>query len=284
MRDAMIGLCAGLAALIAAPFGASAQTAPELKSPQAETKAIGVASTTKPEIVPSLIVMNSHGATLQGGKLTLTNVSPNVIIFADRPVRSAGHALTAHFLEEWDPVAGADSFAKDPPNATVSAFDKEASTVKDAVVELTSPKMDGADSSSTSRCWRATSTAPTARLQCSSTSSACRGRRCPTPALRAARPTGARSTTPITAARLWAQRSARQRSGRWPRGRTIIHTPIPIMPRRRRPAATILIRRATERPALLIRGGEHKATLPGGKRPGETRTSFTKTSTEGRME
>ena len=145
MRDAMIGLCAGLAALIAAPFGASAQTAPELKSPQAETKAIGVASTTKPEIVPSLIVMNSHGATLQGDKLRLTNVSPNVIIFADRPVRSAGHALTAHFLEEWDPATGADSFAKDPPNATVSAFDKEASTVKDAVVELTSPKMDGAD-------------------------------------------------------------------------------------------------------------------------------------------
>jgi hypothetical protein len=48
----------------------------------------------------------------------------------------------AHVLEEWDPVLGGDSFAKKPPNATVSAFDKEASTVKDAVVELTSPKMD----------------------------------------------------------------------------------------------------------------------------------------------
>ena len=71
--------------------------------------------------------------------VTLMGVSPSVIIFADRPVRSAGHALTAHFLEEWDPATGADSFAKDPPNATVSAFDKEASTVKDAVVELTAP-------------------------------------------------------------------------------------------------------------------------------------------------
>ncbi len=145
MRDIIVGLCAGLVPLVAAPIAASAQSAPALKSPQAEPKAIGVPSNTKPEIVPSLIVMNSHGATLQGDKLTLLGVSPNVINFADRPVRSAGHALTAHFLEEWDPVAGADSFAKDPPNATVSAFDKDATTVKDAVVELTSPKMDGAN-------------------------------------------------------------------------------------------------------------------------------------------
>jgi hypothetical protein len=35
--------------------------------------------------------MNSQGATLQGDKLTLIGVAPNVIIFADRPVRSAGH-------------------------------------------------------------------------------------------------------------------------------------------------------------------------------------------------
>jgi len=145
LNSTMIGLCAGLVALVAAPLAASAQNAPALKSPQAETKAIGVTSNTKPEIVPSLIVLNSHGATLQGDKLTLLGVSPSVIIFADRPVRSAGHALTAHFLEEWDPATGADSFAKDPPNATVSAFDKEASTVKDAVVELTAPKMDGAN-------------------------------------------------------------------------------------------------------------------------------------------
>ena len=144
LNKPMIGLCAGFLALAASPL-AMAQSAPALKSPQTETKAIGVPSNAKEEIVPSLIVLNSRGATLTGDKLTLTGASPNVIIFADRPVRSAGHALTAHFLEEWDPVAGADSFAKDPPNATVSAFDKEATTVKDAVVELTAPKMEGAD-------------------------------------------------------------------------------------------------------------------------------------------
>src|SRR3712207_2055789 len=75
----------------------------------------------KPEVEPALIVMNSAGAKLEGNKLVLTGIAPNSIIFADRPVRAAGHALTAHLLEEW--AVGSDSFGKDPPNATVSAFD-----------------------------------------------------------------------------------------------------------------------------------------------------------------
>jgi hypothetical protein len=90
--------------------------------------------------VPSLIVLNARGATLQGSTLTLLGVASDAIIFADRPVRSAGHALTTHLLEEW---TGNDSFGKDPPNATVSVFNKDASATKDAVVVLTSPKLDG---------------------------------------------------------------------------------------------------------------------------------------------
>jgi hypothetical protein len=35
------------------------------------------------------------------------------------------------------------SFAKDPPNATVSALSKDGSSVRDAVVVLKSPKMQG---------------------------------------------------------------------------------------------------------------------------------------------
>ena len=95
----------------------------------------------KPEVEPALIVMNSAGARLEGNKLVLTGVAPNSIIFADRPVRAAGHALTAHLLEEW--AVGSDSFAKDPPNATVSVFDKAGSAVKDAVVTLKTPKLEG---------------------------------------------------------------------------------------------------------------------------------------------
>jgi hypothetical protein len=101
-------------------------------------KTIGQA---KPEVVPSLIVLNARGASLQGGKLVLSGVAPNSIIFADRPVRAAGHDTTVHIVEDWD--KGSDNFSKDPPNATVSGFTKDGSGVKDAVVVLKSPKLDG---------------------------------------------------------------------------------------------------------------------------------------------
>jgi hypothetical protein len=134
----MIGICVGLLTLLAVPLSGFAQTAPT----QGPLKQMGVASNAKPEIVPSLIVLNADGATLQDSTLTLRGVASNAIIFADRPVRSAGHALTAHLLEEW---AGSDSFGKDPPNATVSVLSKDATSTKDAVVVLTSPKLDGAN-------------------------------------------------------------------------------------------------------------------------------------------
>jgi hypothetical protein len=128
-------LIVAVAGLFCAPELSLAQNAPAV--PPAKT--IGVPSSVKPQIVPSLIVMNSRGASLQGQTLTLTGISPNSIVFADRPVRAAGHDLTAHLLEEW---AGNDSFAKDPPNATVSVLGKDGSN-KDVVVVLKSPKMDG---------------------------------------------------------------------------------------------------------------------------------------------
>ncbi|MBB3589908.1 hypothetical protein FHX08_000252 [Rhizobium sp. BK529] len=104
------------------------------------TKIIGTSSTQKTDLVPSLIVMNSGGATLKGDTLTLTGISSNSILFADRPVRSAGHALTTHLLEEW---AQGGSFEKDPPNATISVLNKDASSVEDAVVVLKEPKLEG---------------------------------------------------------------------------------------------------------------------------------------------
>ena len=103
-------------------------------------KKIG-APTTQHEVVPSLFVLNSRGATLQNGKLVLTGVSPNAIVFADRPARSAGHDLTSRIVEDW--ASGSDNFAKDPPNATVSTFQKDGSGVLDAVVVLKNPKLEG---------------------------------------------------------------------------------------------------------------------------------------------
>jgi hypothetical protein len=124
-------------ALLFAPQVSQAQDA--ISAPA--QKQIGAAKT---EMVPSLIVMNSRGASLQGNTLTLNGVSSNSIVFADRPVRAAGHALTSHLLEEWTPNPdGGDDFAKDPPNATVSVLSKDGSKVADAVVVLKSPKLTG---------------------------------------------------------------------------------------------------------------------------------------------
>jgi hypothetical protein len=132
----IVGIVA-LTAALCGPGMAFAQTAPTASS----MKTIGTpAAAGKPEIVPSLFVLNSRSATLQGDTLTLNGVMPHSIIFADRPVRSAGHQLTADVIADWG--AGDDSFAKNPPNATLSVFGKDGS-VKDAVVVLKSPKLDG---------------------------------------------------------------------------------------------------------------------------------------------
>jgi hypothetical protein len=116
--------------------GVHAQTA---SAPASPPKTIGQPSHAKPALVPSLIVFNARGATLEQQKLTLTGVAPNAIVFADRPVRAAGHDLTAHIIEDWN--NGSDNFGKDPPNATVSGFTRDGTGVRDAVVVLKTPKL-----------------------------------------------------------------------------------------------------------------------------------------------
>lgn len=131
---------------IVAVTGAGLALAPQIA--QAEdaihapgTKQIGTPNAEQAQIVPSLFVMNAQSATLAGDTLTLNGVPPSLIVFADRPVRAAGHELTKHFIADWD--EGDDSFGANAPNATVSVFDKEGSSVKDVVVVLKSPQLDG---------------------------------------------------------------------------------------------------------------------------------------------
>jgi hypothetical protein len=119
-----------LGALLACAVGATAQT---------QTKTIGTPQ--QPKMVPSLIVLNAKGVKLDGRTLVLEGVSPNAIVFADRPIRAAGHVMVSHLLEEWSSSAP-DSFAKEPPNATVSALDTAAGRVADMVVVLKAPKLD----------------------------------------------------------------------------------------------------------------------------------------------
>lgn len=130
------------AVLVCASAAAFAQTAAPAAQHVPLQKSIGQTTKAQSQVYPSLILFNSRGASLQGGKLTLTGVSPNAIVFADRPVRAAGHDLTENLLEEWSVNnTNKDSFSKDPPNATVSVLSKD--SVRDAVVVLMSPKLEG---------------------------------------------------------------------------------------------------------------------------------------------
>ncbi|MFI4998504.1 MAG: hypothetical protein ACHQK9_01390 [Reyranellales bacterium] len=129
-----------LVATLLLPHLALAQ-APAATPPNAITapaqKTIGTPSARK--YSEALIVLNARNATLAGQTLTLEGVAPSAILFASRPVRSAGHMLTGELLDIWT----TGSFAKDPPNATVSAFAKDGSKVSDAVVVLRAPRRDG---------------------------------------------------------------------------------------------------------------------------------------------
>jgi hypothetical protein len=140
----LAGLAMAAALLgLSPPAGAQTPAAPATGAPPTAPQAPKtIGRPQPPQIVPSMIVLNARGAKLEGQKLTLDGISPNAIVFADRPVRSAGHALTAHLLEEWS-INSPDSFAKTAPNATVSVFSKAKAGVVDAVVVLKSPKLEG---------------------------------------------------------------------------------------------------------------------------------------------
>ena len=136
--------CSLLAAMLAAPAFALAQ-APAATAPAPNaithpaTKTIGIPQ--QRQYSTALIVLNARGAKLDkdGAKLVLDGVLPTVTLFTSRPVRTVGHMVTPDMVEIWR----TGSFAKDPPNATVSAFSKDGSSVADAVVVLTAPKLEG---------------------------------------------------------------------------------------------------------------------------------------------
>jgi hypothetical protein len=98
-----------------------------------------------PVMAQLLFVQNAAGVEIgAGGKtLTLKNFSPTTLFFSDRPVRIAGHYRTDEYLQFWK--AGPDSFLKDPPNATLSVFEKGKDELADVVVTLRNPRVSGND-------------------------------------------------------------------------------------------------------------------------------------------
>ena len=89
--------------------------------------------------VELLFVQNAKGVVFKDETLILKGVSPTVIFFSDRPQRLAGHVVLPGFLRAWE--EGKDSFADNPPNATLSIIGE--AIVTSAVLEIANPQLRG---------------------------------------------------------------------------------------------------------------------------------------------
>jgi len=77
--------------------------------------------------------------------LRLVKVGQQTLYFSDRPARIAGHLKMAEYLEEWTKQAGKNNFGANPPNAVLSVYEAGQPDSTLAVVEITHPKVEGAD-------------------------------------------------------------------------------------------------------------------------------------------
>jgi hypothetical protein len=98
---------------------------------------------TELEEIDALFVQTAHGAETVDGRIILRNVTPSTIYFSDRPQRVVGHLVTSDFIGFWD--EGDDSFKDDPPNAVLAFIGKAEEVPTEVVVEITDPKLDGAN-------------------------------------------------------------------------------------------------------------------------------------------
>ena len=133
--DAKYMVVLALAALIALPPDALAQAPAKPAAPDAS-----------PQKVQLLFVQNGTGMEYNKAKGTLTmkNIARSTLFFTDRPVRMAGHYHTRdEFLKMWN--EGPDSFAKNPPNATLSILEVGQAELQNAVITLRNPRMQGKD-------------------------------------------------------------------------------------------------------------------------------------------
>jgi hypothetical protein len=125
-----------LAALLALPQAAFAQA--PAKPAAAEPSVM--------QKINLLFVQNSTGMQYDKAKgtLRLKDIAASTLFFTDRPVRMAGHYHTRdEFLPLWN--EGPDSFAKNPPNATLSILEVGNPDLQNAVVTLRNPRMHGKD-------------------------------------------------------------------------------------------------------------------------------------------
>jgi hypothetical protein len=94
------------------------------------------------EAEESMFVQTAAGIDSDGQTLTLRGITPSTLYFSDRPQRVVGHMSSADFVDLW--AVGDNSFEADPPNAVLAFLEPDAAAPDDAVVVLTTPKLDTA--------------------------------------------------------------------------------------------------------------------------------------------
>jgi hypothetical protein len=129
-----------LAALIALPQAGLAQ-GPAKPAP-AKSAPVAISD----QKVELLFVQNATGIEYDKAKGTLKmkNIARSTLFFTDRPVRMAGHYHTRdEFLKLWS--EGPDSFAKNPPNATLSMLEVGRADLQNVVINIRNPRLQGKD-------------------------------------------------------------------------------------------------------------------------------------------
>ena len=89
-----------------------------------------------------LFILHATHGYYANGKLTLTNISPAVSYFSDRPFRRAGTMEMAHFLDAWTTDKRESNFTTNPPNAGLVFFEEQGKKYSEISLELMSPEYD----------------------------------------------------------------------------------------------------------------------------------------------
>jgi hypothetical protein len=93
---------------------------------------------TKPSF---LFVQSAKKIDYKDGVMTLYDVPKQTMFFTDRPNRVVGNLPTDKFVARWTTDTSPGGFASNPPNAAVTIFQPDGA--KTAIVELSSPRLDG---------------------------------------------------------------------------------------------------------------------------------------------
>ena len=139
-RDALTTI--GLSSLAGTLLAGCGQESGSQTGPSGLTDAMVPEQPSDDGLVELLFVQEAGGVRFADGKLTLTDLNPQTLYFADRPDDIAGFLTYREYVELV--YTGPDNFEEEPPNATLLTVDGD--RMIETVLELSAkPVMEGED-------------------------------------------------------------------------------------------------------------------------------------------